>query len=444
MVLGKLDPFVEQILAYNVGSALVSAGLGPYLAELTSLVNQTSPLVPLSPEVAAEIVIRNVWDRDRAATEASRSGVNADRFAALVELAGNAPDPQSLAVALRRKLIDQATYTRGIRQGRLRDEWADLVQRLAVQQPSPVAMLDAYLEGQLTEGEARAKYAELGGDPDYFDVLYHTQGQAPSPVQAADMANRGIIPWTGEGPDAVSFRQAFLEGPWRNKWEAPMREAAAYLPPPRTVTAMYNEGSIDRATAIGLLTKQGLTPELAAAYVASGSAQKTQAARDLSVSTIETLYRDRLIDQATATGMLEALGYDATESGFLLAVVDLQVVQRYVSTAVGRVHTLYIGHKLVRAEAQALLVQLAVPPDSVTGLLSTWDLERVANVATLTAAQIASALGSELVDQGTAQGMLQEIGYQPHDAWLYLSIHEKRKLPDEPPADALVTGPGPG
>ena len=275
MPLGALDPFVEQILAYNVGSALVSAGLGPYLAELTTLVNERSPLVPLSPETAAEIVIRNVWDRDRAATEASRSGINGERFAALVELAGNAPDPTSLAVALRRKLIDEPTYTRGIRQGRLRDEWADLVKRLAVQQPSPNAMLDAYLEGQIGEGEARAEFAKLGGDPAYFDVLYNTQGQAPSPIQAGDMANRGIIPWNGEGPDVVSFRQAFLEGPWRNKWAEPMQRAAVYLPPPRTVTAMYNEGSIDKATAVDLLTQQGLTPELAAAYVSSGSSQKT-------------------------------------------------------------------------------------------------------------------------------------------------------------------------
>jgi hypothetical protein len=55
------------------------------------------------------------------------------------------------------------------------------------------------------------------------------------------MANRGIIPWSGSGPRSTSFEQAFLEGPWRNKWLGPFRKAAEYFPPPRTITAMYNE-----------------------------------------------------------------------------------------------------------------------------------------------------------------------------------------------------------
>ena len=64
-------------------------------------------------------------------------------------------------------------------------------------------------------------------------------------------------------------------------------------------------------------------------------------------------------------------------------------------------------------------------------------------MATLTAAQIATAFKDTIIDQGTASTMLQDLGYQPHDAWLYLSQHQHQALPDEPPPDALVTGPGP-
>lgn len=432
------NDMLQSVFVYGVGQQLLGAALGPYLNALTAQVNSATPLAPLGPAEAAEAVLRNVWPVERAREEARKAGIDGERFDVLARLAGNAPDPTSLAIALRRKLIDPARYLDGIRQGRLRDEWADLVRQLAVQQPSPEAALAAYLEGQVGEGEARDLFARFGGDPDYFDMLYHTQGQAPTPTQALELANRGIIPWEGEGPDVVSFRQAFLEGPWRNKWAAPFRALGEYLPPPRTVTAMYNEGSIDRARAIELLTKQGLAPDLAAAYISSGSAQKTAPTKQLAQSTVQTLYRDRLIPRADAAGFLESLGYDPAEADFILQIVDLEVAQRFLTAAVSRIHTLYVGHKIDRAAVLATLAQLGVAPDAVTDLLGIWDLEEAANVRTLTPSEVASALKLSLVDQPTAQALLEQLGYQPHDAWLYLSIHAKMGLPDEPAAGALT------
>lgn len=430
-----------QIAEYQVAGAVLGGLLEPEADALRQTVYDANPLAILSPEVAAEAVLRNVWPADRAAAEAQRSGINRERFDVLARLAGNAPDPTSLAVALRRKLISSDRYLDGIRQGRLRDEWAGLVQQLAVQQPSPEAILQAYLEGQVTEGVARADYAKLGGDPDYFDILYHSQGQAPSPVQAADMANRGIIGWKGTGPDAVSFEQAFLEGPWRNKWLGPFREAAQYFPPPRTITAMYREGSLTRAQAMHYLQAQGLTAELAAAYLKSGSATKTAATKDLARSTVETLYRDRLISLDQATGFLEGLGYDTEEAGFILAIQDVAVVQRYLAAAVGRIHTLYVGHKITRAVATSTLARLDLGSSQVADLVGIWDFERAATVKALTPSEIAQGYKLELITLDDAQARLEELGYQPHDAWLYLSIHLKGPVGTAPDPNAITPGP---
>lgn len=430
-----------QIAEYQVAGAVLGGLLEPEADALRQTVYEANPIAILSPEVAADAVLRNVWPVDRAAAEAKRSGIDGERFDVLARLAGNAPDPQSLAVALRRKLIDDGRYLTGIRQGRLRDEWAPLVRELAVQQPGPEAMLAAYLEGQLPEGEARRRFAELGGDPAYFDILFHTQGQAPTPVQAADMANRGLIPWGGTGPSAVSFEQAFLEGPWRNKWLAPFRKAAQYFPPPRTITAMYKEGSLTRAQAMHYLEAQGLTTELATAYLQAGSAQKTAATKDLARGTVETLYRDHLISQAQATTFLEGIGYDASEAGFILAIQDVQVVQRYLSAAVGRIHTLYVGHKITREVATSTLAQLQLPADQVNNLVGVWDFERAATVRGLTPSEIASGYKLDLITLDDAQARLEELGYQPHDAWLYLSIHAKGPVGTAPPPGAITPGP---
>jgi hypothetical protein len=434
---------LQQLLLWNVASQLIGAALTPYTVALANELNQITPIVPLSPADAAEAVLRGAMTEADAAKEASFGGINGDRFAVLAQLAGNAPDPASLAVALRRKLIDQTRYTQGIRQGRLRDEWAELVQELAVQQPSPQAMLDAYLEGQIPESEARDRFAQLGGDPAYFDILFHTQGQAPTPTQALEMANRKVIPWDGQGPDAVSFEQAFLEGPWRNKWASPFRALGEYLPPPRTVTAMHKEGSLSTAEATALLEKQGLTPQLAAAYLASSSAQKVATTKELAQGTVLTLYRDRIIPRAIAAEFLSKLRYSTAEADYILQVEDLRMAERFMTAAVGRVHTLYVSHKIDQLAAAEALAILGLEAAQVTELVALWGHERAANVRTLTPAQVEAAFGFGILDQPTAQAELVAMGYTPHDAWTALSVHHKAALPDEPGAGALTPPAGP-
>lgn len=432
-----------QIVLYQLVGQLLGAVLSPYGQAITNQVNATTPLVPLSPAELANLVERGEIDEAAAAAEAKMSGINPERFHRLTLLAGEAPGPIDMAVALRRGIIDQARYERGVRQGAMRFEWADMVRKLAISDPPPESMLAAYLEGQLPEDQARRRFTQLGGNPDYFDILYNTQGQAPTPVQALDMANRGIIPWTGRGPDSISFEQSFLEGPWRNKWLKPFRDAAEYLPPPRTVTAMYKEGSIDKARAADLLAKQGLAHDLVAAYLDSGSSQRTEKSRDLAQTTILELYRDRLIPAATAHTMLVGLTYDDDEADFLLAIEDTKLAQRFLSLAIGRIHTLYVGHKVDKVAALTALAEFGVTDTGASDLLGIWDWERAANVRTLTTAEVRQAFHYKIIGQAAAQAELVSLGMTPYDAWLYLSIGEHKALGDEPPADSIGPPPAP-
>lgn len=438
---GGFPGTIASIAEYNLLGQILGAALTPLSAEITYQLNRATMLTPLSPAELALAVVRTELTEDAAAAEAAMAGVNRERFHTLARITGNAPAAEALAVALRRGLIDQATYDRGVAQGNLRTEWGPLVRELAVVQPSPVAMLQAYLEGQIPEAEARSRYAALGGDPDYFDILFRTQGQAPTPMEAAEAARRGIIPWDGEGPEAVSFHQSFLEGPWRNKWEPVIRALSEYLPPPRTVTAMYREGSLSHDRAAELLSKQGLAPDLVEAYLSSGAAQKTAAAKDLAQSTVTTLYRDRLISRGDAAAMIEALGYDATEADFILSIEDTRVSAQFLALAVSRVHSLYVGHRIDRATALATLGRLELDQAGASDLVSIWDWERAANVKTLTPADVAAGLKKGLLDASAAVALLVDQGYTPHDAWLYLSIHSGATLPNEPAASSVTPPP---
>lgn len=436
---------LTQIFTWAVAQQIVAVMLAPTLELVAQRVNAENPVIDLTPADLANAVVQSFMSHGDAAHEAAKSGIDSERFDILVNLAGDALAPDALAEALRRGIIPEhgsgaeaTSFDQGIREGRLKNKWAGIVKELAVRWPTPADALEALLEGQISESEARTLYQRFGGDLDYFTMLYNTRGNAPTPVEALTLANRGIIPWRGTGPDKTSYEQAFLEGPWRNKWLEPFIALGEYLPPPRTITAMVRNGSLSDERALELLIKQGLAKDLAAAYITDAHHQKTQAERDLSVSQLLGMYEAGLISIDNATALLKALGYSDESAGLMLAYKDLQRSIGAVNTAVSRVHSLYVAHKIDEATARNALVALAIPAAQIEDIVSTWSLERSVNVRTLTPAEIANAFKYEIITLDEALAELVALGYTPRDAWIYMSVHAKGPISTPPP-----TGPAP-
>lgn len=442
---------LTQIFTWQVAAQIVQALMEPTLTLVAARINEDNPVQDLTPADLANLVVRSYRDHGSAAHEASRSGIDGSKFDDLVALAADAPAPEALAEALRRGIIPEGgtgkgavSFEQGIREGRIGNKWTTMIKELAVRWPTPADALDALLEGQVSHDEALALYERFGGDPAYFTMLYNTRGNAPTPEEALTLANRGIIPWRGTGPDKVSYEQAFLEGPWRNKWLEPFIALGEYLPPPRTVTAMLRNGSIDDATALSLFMKEGLSKDLAAAYVADAHHEKTATERDLSVSQLLNMYAAGLIDSDTVTGLLKALNYSDESVALTLQYKDMQRAIAAVNTAVSRIHTLYTSHKIDEAKARSSLVALGVPGKQIDDIVTTWTLERSVNVRTLTPAEIANAWKYEIITLDEALAELIALGYTPRDAWIYMSVHAKGKLAAEPtqgPAPLNTTTP---
>lgn len=437
----------EQLLVWGVLNQFLAAFFGPTLELVQQKVNAGHPVLELSPADLASAVVRNFVSPGAARDAAAASGIDADRFQTLVELSGDAPGAEMLAEALRRQIIpeggtgpDSVSFNQGIAEGRLADKWAPIIKALATIWPTPENALDALLQGQLDPDAAKALYQKLGGDPQFFQVLFDTRGQAPTPMEALELLNRGIIAESGTGPDSTSYEQAFLEGPWRNKWLGPFRELGRLVPPPRTVTTLVHSGSLTDAQALKYFQMSGMTPELAAAYLHSAHAEKTSAVKELTESLVLTLYEGHAIDGPTATARLEALGYSAADVALILESVDLRREVAVVQSGVTRIGTLYISRKINRQGAKDALDGLDVTPAHRDHLLSTWDAERAANVRQLTPAQIVDAWQYDVIDQATAEQELQNLGYTPLDAWILLSNKAKAPLPDRPAPGPV--GPG--
>lgn len=432
----------EQLLVWGVLNQVIGALITPGTTELQYLVLEgTTPMV-LSPAELATLVNRNFMQHDAAAADAAKAGLDGTQFTRLVDLAGEAPAPGDLAEALRRGLIAESesinglpSFSDGIRQGNLRDIWAPLMRELAIINPSMDEAIEALVQSQLTEAEARHWYTLAGGNPDAFTWLFDTHGEAPGPAALGEAANRGIIGWDGLGPASLSFEQGVHEGRARNKWEPVYRALAVYHPPPRTVTALLRAGAITDARALELFKAAGLSAADAAAYIADAHHANTRTAKNVTRGDIETLLTDHLISEAQATTMLTDQGYSAADAKLIVTAAGIKKAASQTTSAVNRIKSLYLARKLTRTAAADTLKSLGIEAAQVQSLLAVWDDELAATVKQLTEAQIAGAFAYGILDQEQAQAQLQAIGYGAWDAWVILSVRKKAALPNEPPHD---------
>jgi hypothetical protein len=394
----------------------------------------------ITPADAASAVVRHFMDQGQGEAEAAKSGIPPALFAILTHLSADAPAPGQLAEALRRGLIpdggtgpDAVSFTQGIAEGRLGDKWTAMIRGLAQEWPTPTDALAAGLEGQVPLDEAKALFERFGGDPQYFQLLFNTRGNAPTPIEALELANRGIIPWTGTGPDTVSYQQAFLEGPWRNKWLDPYKALGEYVPPPETVRTLLEQGAIDTQQAAQLWAKSGLAQDTIQAYLQAALFNNAAATRGLTTGAVLDMYYTQLISQGDAKSLLDLFQVPASNADLLLAYVDMRRAITQVNTAVSRIRTLFVARKMGVDVATQALERLNVPQVSIDSIITTWEIEASVNVKTLTEAQIVDAQAAGIIDVDQAMTELQAIGYTPFDAWVLLSIKAKGPLPNQPP-----------
>lgn len=429
----------QQFLVWGVLQQVAGAVLAPALAELQQGVFAIAPDLVNSPAQLADLVVRGLLSDASGKNNAAKNGIGGESFEELVDAAGRAPAQGELYALLQRGLIARGaangkdiSFDGALANSGLRPEWVDHLAQLAVQIPSVEQVMDAWLEGQITEGEANTRYLAAGGDPSWFQTSYNANGQAPTPVQALEMLNRGLIPESGTGPDSISYEQAFLEGPWRNKWLPPFRALGIYVPPPRTVTALYKEGRISQAEAIGYLKDAGMTATLAAAYVADATATASSTAKAISESQTIALYEDHLIDRPTAVSELVALKYSAADANLLIELADMKQAAASVKSAVTRLQTLYLAGKNTAAATNLALHTLGLTDDQASQLIAVWDLEHVAQVKTITAAEYTSAVYYAIMSQADATAGLIGLGYSDYEAWLLISLRMRGPQPGWP------------
>lgn len=451
----------RQLFVWGFLQGVITQGAAPFLRDLEYVVNDKDPNVVAVPTDLADWVERGIVTMDYAVKQARKSGVDTDQFHRMRHAAGEPPALQEALTWWRRGIITfegvgptKTTVANAIATGRIYTYWTDVIKKAQFTPPSVADAVTAVLRGQIPrkEGVALAYYAGLGvktlgeGLPGpsteterAFKILTDTAGNPPSLSELLTLVRRKLIPMGDitpktkkATPTEISFSQGIYEGNNKDKWLPKYADLVKYVPPPRTVTAVYRHGGYNATEAQAHFEANGMTATDARAYIKSVEGTKIAGTKLEAQGVVTALYYDQAITKAQATTMLGHLGYATDTAAFILDVEDLKREKASVDSAVSRIRTLFVDHHITVTEATTALSRVNIPAAQITQLITTWTSEAAANVKTLSAAEIADLLYYKVESQATAMTLLEKLGYGPLDAWRRLSVRMHAPLPTKP------------
>lgn len=474
---------LTQIFAYGVANQVLTAGLTPYMTVLlqdsySHGVAQGSG-VALSPADVATALTQAVDFGDAqgvevpqwALDEVAKSGLDAERFKTIVGVDGQAPDATSLFEMFRRGVIDEAQLRNGFLEGPTKNKWIPFLEKLQYITPTPADLVRSAVQNQITYDEAATLAHSLGlepqgwvtptpaqaedlakrlggspadyqaGNPDWFKLLYDTYGRPPGPQEMGRAANRGFVAWTGKGSGEISFEQAISESDIKDKYIPLLQKLAVYYPPNGEIRTMVLHGGLTDEQAIELWKANGVPEEIAKAYLYLARTEQITQDKAIAKGDILTLVKELAISDDQAMTLLGEVGYSGQNAETLVKMAHYQYELEVLRRSVTRVGTLYVGHKIDDAQARDGFAHIGLGPAQIDTLMQTLSAERAAETIPPTAGEVSSALYYQVVNQDTAQLLLEQMGYTPWDAWLRLSTRMHGPLPNEPTSGKPASQP---
>lgn len=378
--------------------------------------------VLLSPEDLALMVLKGIVTEQDAADEATKQGVDHQRFSRLVLANGEPPGPEQLGEAFRRGYIDRARFEHGIRQSRIRDEWVDVLLDLRFTPASPADALRGVVQGHLDSARGKRIAEEGGLRPEDWDWLEQTEGNPPGTMQMIDLWRRGHA-------TQQQVEQAIREGRTKNKYIGNLLNLKRVLPAERQIVSMLTKGAIAESEAARLLHERGYDDTVVKGFLHEATNSQVTREKQLARADILELYYDHAIDETEALRLLKALGFTGHTAQLVLSITDLRRAKALTQAAMSPIKSAYVARHISAAEASAELDQLGIPHKQRDLALHLWAVDRASHKKLLTEAQIVRANSMGLLSDATAEEELQGQGYSQRDARILLDMERGRTQP---------------
>lgn len=405
---GAPEHFSSSLLIGVAVGATIAPVLGaatePFVQSIANDAWSALPSRPLSPDLLAAAVLKTVETPAQAATEAHLSGIDAARFAVMVETAGNSLGISELLLLWRRGEITDAELDAGLAYSDLNPKFYDYAKGLKYLPPPAAEVITGALKGHLDPTVAHTMLGEAGIDPANYQWLFDTAGRPPGIQQMLELWNRGEI-------DQERVEQAVRQSDINTDYLDDVLKTRWYLPPVRSVIAMLRAGAIDDTRATQLLTENGVRSADIPGYIAEAHHTTAGSAKELSQAQVVAVFEARLIDRPTAEARLAALKYPPADVQLLLDYADEKRQVALQNAGARAIGSKYIAYRLTKSEAQKALAVLTIPAPAQADLFTVWDIERGANIADPSPAAIVGAFrrglltGADTYDRLIARGI---------------------------------------
>jgi hypothetical protein len=340
--------------AFGVATAPV---LHPAVRELENLAWAQYQSRPLDAGAAAAIVAEDVEQAAWGAGEASQTGVNQERFNALLGEALNAPGIGELYELWRRGEITDADFAHGLRKGKLEPRWDAPLKALHDVLLSPADLSNAVVQGHMGQDAAAAEAALQGYTADRFNVLVENTGLPPGPETLLAWLRRGII-------DQGEFEQGVREGHTKTKY-IPFYEAArAPLLSAATAVRLYLKGWYTKAQRDALGAQWGYSSQQMEDWFLSEGRPATPHQIHIGYARGATL--------PGAANEEDAIRTSVKQSDVRPEYADLIYAGRYTLPSAFALRGLVTSGDLTAAEGQSILVDSGWPPDLATKVADSW------------------------------------------------------------------------
>lgn len=210
--------------------------------------------LPLQIIEAAQLVAQGERDMAWGQDEASSNGLDAERFAALVDMIDTAPDLSTLTDLYHRKLIDEGAFREGARKLGLESQWLNGLVALSERILSPAEAAQARQRGYMTEADQLAEAALSGVSPERAQIQFESAGLPPPPETALTLLRRGFI-------DEATFEQMIREGNTKTKYTDEYLRLRERRLTGQEWAGLRLRGWVDEAEAQAGGAEEGWTPE---------------------------------------------------------------------------------------------------------------------------------------------------------------------------------------
>ncbi len=407
------------------------------------------PDVVLAPADLADMVERNILTMEQAIPEAAQSGLNMDRFKAMVLDTGEPPGIAEMLALWRRGDLSTATLEDMIAYSRIRTNWTPQVERLAYTTMSEADAITAVLKGIVSELDGLTLFQAAGGltmqtqaevdvnigttppgnvqGIDQFGILLAAAGNPIGVMQSLNLLNHGLI-------DESQARDVI-----RHSRINPQFEDMALLLRQKWLGVIQIElalkgGTVSGSEATTWLLQEGYPVDQVSAFVQGLTSGKVQKHKDVTESAITKLYEAHMIPYDEALVGLGNVGYSGQEAQFILELSDATRIMAQTTAAVGKVHLAYLARRISESEVRSELASLDVPGAAQDDYLIAWNIERDVQFKSLTMAEVGAAVKKGYITVTDAEQRWSAMGYVAIDIALLVAEYTGVPPPGSPAA----------